>query len=166
MKPVIIAGVLAILVAACASKASMKSEFAPDQVSFINTRGEYSVSGQAFLKRKDGQVVYAAGSPVTLIPKSKYADEFVDVIFKGGSYQPSPPQIDNLDPRFRQLRRNAVANGEGRFRFDGLAAGTYYLMVPVTWEVPQGYTTSQQGGLLLHSVSLPRDEGSEIVITH
>jgi hypothetical protein len=114
------------------------------------------------MRRRDGQVVYAAGSPVALIPRTQYADEVMNIVFAGGTYQPSPPRIQNLDSRYRVMRREVVANGEGRFKFAAVSSGEYYIMVPVTWQAGN----SPQGGLLLRQVSLPRDDGSELVITH
>lgn len=102
-----------------------------------------------------------------LIPRTAYADEMVRSVFKGGNYQPSPPDIEDIDPRFKSMTRRTVANGEGRFEFDELPNGEYYILVPVEWQVPSGmYRSERQGGLLVEKVALPRRSASEIVITN
>jgi hypothetical protein len=159
-----ILGVLLLVgsLAACAGSPEVKSQFSPEQASFVNAKGDYTIAGQAFMRRRDGQVVYAAGSPVALIPRTQYADEVMNIVFAGGTYRPSPPRIENLDSRYMGMRREVVANGEGRFKFSAVSAGEYYVTVPVTWEAG----TAPQGGLLLRRVSLPRDDNSELVITY
>ena len=163
-RTILAAAGLAALVTACSS-VTLNTAFDPGAAAFIQTQGKATVSGQAFLRRNDGIVVYAAGSEAQLIPKTAYSDARIASMFKGGKIAPVDPMmgtnvtVKDEDPRFAQYTRKAVANGEGRFTFTNVPDGAYYLTVPVTWMV-QAF----QGGTLLQSVSVSGGQSVEVIL--
>ncbi len=122
--------------------------------------GTASLTGQAFMKTRGGDVKLAAGNPVHLDPKTTYATEWMwrrGVDFKAFSV-PDPNAV------FQSARRVTTADAQGRFRFDGLAPGWYYVTTFVRWETG-GLDTPTQGGILADSVKVDAGKTADIVIT-
>jgi cysteine-rich repeat protein len=101
-----------------------EKEFAPYS---LNTKGTATISGQAFLKSKSGDVKYCAGNDVTALPSTTITREFWNLELYPNHPTPSP------DPRVLQYARVVIANGEGRFRFESLPVGAYLLICRVDW---------------------------------
>jgi hypothetical protein len=152
------------LLASC-STVNVNSTFDPTAAAYITTQGKATITGQAFLRRNDGVVVYGAGSTVKLIPKTAYSDARIAAMFKGAKVAPADVitgtevTVKNEDPQFAQYTRTTVANGEGRFTFPNVADGTYYVTAPVIWmvEVPQG-------GTLLGTVTVSGGSNADIIM--
>src|SRR5690606_23631560 len=117
-----LAALLAVGAAAC-SPVTLQSTFNASEAAYIRKQGDGSISGQAFLRRNDGMVVYAAESEVTIIPVTAYAAERVTTIYGQGKYAVWHPGFKTTDPTYEQYSRKTGANGEGRFKFEGLADG-------------------------------------------
>lgn len=165
MKRFVLAAILmATTVGGCASVA-VNSTFDPNAAAYINQQGTNTITGQAFLRRNDGMVVYGAGSEVELIPVTAYTQARVAAIFKGGkfaypdAFTGGQVTVKDEDPQFAKFVRKAVANGEGRFTFEGVADGSYYITVPVVWMV-QAY----QGGTLLGEATVSGGQKIEVII--
>ena len=67
--------------------------------------------------------------------------------------------------------RTTKADSEGRFRFDQIPAGTYYVYALITWEVPSltpgGYVHSKPtGGFAFAMVKVNANEQASVVVTH
>jgi hypothetical protein len=154
----------AVILSAC-STVAVKSTFDPGAAAFIQTKGTATITGQAFLRRNDGIVVYGAGSTVQLIPKTAYSDARIAAMFKGGSVAPADMlmgtevTVKDEDPRFAQYTRTTVANGEGRFTFTDVPDGNYYITAPVIWMVEYA-----QGGTLLEPVSVVGGQSVDVVM--
>lgn len=133
----------------------MESEYAP-----YAGQGTGSLIGQAFLKTRGGDVRYAAGNDVYLNPVTSYSTEWFDVAIRGG--QP----ISEGDPRVQAFTRTTVADGEGRFEFNNLPAGDYYVVTWVFWEVPSGayggMTTT--GGPVGSKVTVRDGETTRVIV--
>ena len=143
----LLAAVLALVLSACASTTQLTTTtaFDPTAAAFINTQGKGTVTGQAFMRRNDGVVVYAAGSNVFLVPKTAYSDERMTAIYGTGHFATFGVQFKNDDPNYYKFLRQIIADGEGKFSFSGVADGNYYLVTSVTWNAgdePQGGTLS------------------------
>ena len=144
----------------CVAAPTIKSTFDPAEAAFIHKQGSGSVTAQAFLRRNDGMVVYAAGSDVRLIPKTKYSEERINALYRGSKYNtfiPSPP----MPPGFESATRVTKADGEGRFSFNGLADGDYYVVTSVQWMA--GDLT--QGGALMETASIKGGNTLNLIMT-
>lgn len=124
------------------------------------------MSGQAFLRRNDGVVVYAAGSPVYLVPQTAYSDERMAKVFNGAKFTQATElfgvglTFKNDDPRYQQYVKSTVADGEGRFTFMNVAAGPYYLTTTVTWRAEY-----VQGGGLLERINVVDGQPVQVMMT-
>jgi len=139
----------------------LSSSFRAEDAAFINSKGTATVTGQAFLRRNDGIVVYAAGSPVSLTPKTNYSDERIAFIYKGGKSSYFGGTFKNDDPEYYKYSRTATADGEGRFTFSDVPAGSYYITTEVTWMVQY----ERQGGALMERVTVADGQKVEVIMT-
>jgi hypothetical protein len=104
--------------------------FAPEEYAPFKAEGTATVSGQAFLKTRGGDVKYAAGNPVYLIPSTEYTRQLTSAQTAAGPRD----LIVRLDARMNY--RQTTADGEGRFSFEALPAGDYFVLTYAIWEVP------------------------------
>lgn len=150
-----------LILYACVSAPQIRSQFDPEQAAFIHEKGPAILTGQAFLRRKDGMVVYAAGSKVWLIPRTTYSEERMAAIYgdrKINSYLLKMPQTD---PRYHEMVRETKADGEGRFQFEHLADGYYYVSTHVNWEVDG----SDQGGSIMETVRITGGKSAHVILS-
>nr|WP_319514672.1 carboxypeptidase regulatory-like domain-containing protein [uncultured Cohaesibacter sp.] len=142
--------IFALLVSACVPTREIESPFDPAEAMIIRQQGKATISGQAFLRRNDGMVVYAAGSTVTLIPKTKYTMERMFLIYGGAKLTRYQPNFKNTPAEYYAYMKQTKADGEGKFTFESIAPGAYYIVVPVTWNVGG----IQQGGSLMEEIAV------------
>lgn len=152
---------VAVLLAGCASVGTLTTSFDANQAAIINQQGKGSITGQAFLRRNDGVVVYAAGSEVGLIPKTAYADERMNQIYGGGKYTAFGKTFKNTDPAYETFIRKTVADGEGKFTFANVADGQYYLTTVVQWMAGNW----PQGGALMERVTVVDGKPVNVIMT-
>ncbi|MCW2309741.1 hypothetical protein [Rhodobium gokarnense] len=137
--------------------ASMETQFDASAHEFALGAGDASVFGQAFMRRNDGVVVYAAGSTVLLMPDTGYTREIVEksqIAFGGFS-------AEAIDKRYEKYTKETVADGEGRFTFASVPAGNYYLVTYVTW-----YAGGiQQGGRIYRQITVEDGAEKSIIMT-
>jgi hypothetical protein len=161
MRRFIAAVSIALLAAGCVAAPNITSSFNPSEAEFINKSGLGVITGQAFLRRNDGIVVYAAGSDVVLVPKTAYAAERMNALYRGGKFNNIVPEPTTTDPLYRSMSRTVRANGEGRFRFEGLADGDYYVLTRVVWLIG----SAQQGGNLMETASIRNGQSVDLIMT-
>lgn len=161
MRKVLFAVAATALLAACVAAPKINSTFDPNEVSFIKQDGKGSIKGQAFMRRNDGVVVYGAGSDVYLIPKGKYSEERINALYRGGKFNAYTPNPATTDPRYTDYTRTTKANGEGRFEFQGIADGEYYIAVQVMWMAGD----MRQGGSLMERASIKGGNSVEVIMT-
>ena len=158
---------LVLSLSACARTIKLETTFDPAQAAYINTKGKATINGQAFLRRNDGVVVYAAGSSVSLIPATTYAVERIGALYGAGKQVQVilPPKIEGDDPQYRTFTRTSKANGEGRFTFAEVAPGNYFMTTSVQWCVPGAYGSCiTQGGSLMENITITGSERAEVIM--
>lgn len=148
------------LLAGCVSGPKLESVFNPGEADAINQSGFGAVNGQAFLKRSDGSVVYAAGSEIYLIPRSAYADAHMAYLFHGAKFN-NTVEEPSIEPAYLSMTKRTKADGYGRFTFSLLADGDYYLLTKITWK--EGKV--EAGGNLMEFVSLNGGQTVQVFMT-
>jgi len=139
----------------------IEAEYAP-----YAGEGDATITGQAFLKTRGGDVKYGAGCVIGLNPVTTYSSEwFQKVILEGLNLSPR-------DERAVAYHREMMGDGEGRFRFEKLPAGEYYLTCWISWEVDSGYrdrlgmgSTVQTGGVAYAQVRVGTGETVNVIVT-
>src|SRR5437867_1060975 len=118
--------------------------FSETECAHYRQDGTASVHGDVFLKTMAGDVKYGAGNAVYLYPATAYVQEWFqhDIILV-------EPVVPDPDPRLAGCRRETVADGQGRFRFERLPAGQYVVTCGIHWLMSNGRTT---GGIAYTTV--------------
>lgn len=160
--------ILAAALVACIPPTSYKvltmtTTPAPDEYAAYRAAGTATISGQAFLTTRGGDVKRGAGRAVTLDPATRYAREWYEQI---GMERDRFVEMPG-DTLFRAARRTAVADADGKFTFRNLAPGTYLVRTAVTWEVPSGsaYLPMEvQGGVVSAVVAVKSGETADVIL--
>ncbi|HHW7508036.1 TPA: hypothetical protein ACU21B_001897 [Mannheimia haemolytica] len=139
--------------------------------------GTAKIKGNAFLKQKGGTVVTCAGNEVQLIPYTEYANERLSLIYgnvtKGyNSYYGRSFKFVNDDKNYHTYKKKTVCDSEGKFEFDNLKEGTYFVSTEVSWKISKYLTKYSEyptevteGGYLLQQVQVNKDDSKSIVLT-
>ena len=154
----------AVLLTACASTGPMAltATYNPAEGAWAAKSGTSTITGQGFLRRNDGVVVYAAGSEADLIPQTSYSAVRVSGAFPNGSHLSyGGLNYDSTDPAYASTVRKTTADGEGKFTFSNVPAGSYYVTTSVIWEV--GY--ERQGGLLMMPVTVAAGQTANVILS-
>lgn len=116
------------------------------------------------MKTRGGDVRYAAGSNVELIPSTPYSDEWATRKFF------THVRIGPMDARVDKYIRKTVADATGSFEFDDLPAGWYWVTAWVVWQVgdPQwdSFGVNQQGGEMCQRIQIENGEKKKFVLTY
>lgn len=128
----------------------------------LPTAGSATVTGQAFLKTRGGDVKTGAGNTIYLEPVTSYSTFAYSYKDYRGQLTPAAPQLE-------QYKRSAIADATGRFTFKNVPEGKYYLSGRVTWEVPNfsqyGSYMSTQGGDIWKTITVKNGEQLEVMLT-
>lgn len=138
--------------------------FDPVEYEPYEREGTGVVVGQAFLRTEGGGVVTAAGRTVHLFPATKNSSEFImrSVI----AYE----RLEPADPRAAKYGRSTIADADGRFRFEGLPAGRYYVTSYISWKVPTGLyyggvATRTEAGVAYGWIDVEEGQVASVVVT-
>jgi hypothetical protein len=156
-----------VVLAACSSAPrapyAWKAPFNEADFSSYNYSGKATVSGQAFLKTRGGDVKYGAGNVVSLTPATAFAREAASLADRSSddnnTILASTPAA--VIPKMKPYMRQTTADGNGNFSFAGLTAGDYYVECGVFWWTGK-YTT---GATVRKLISVKADEQVRVVLT-
>lgn len=115
--------------------------------------GPNTVTGSASVRQRDGSVVTCAGQPVYLVPATDYARVRVRALYgsdeRGASLDGRGYRFEPDPPEYSKLVRQAQCDANGRFRFDRVASGTFFLTAVVRWQEGE----RRAGGSLMQQVT-------------
>jgi hypothetical protein len=118
--------------------------------------GTATVSGEAFLTTRGGEIRPGAGRVVQLIPVTPYTTEVFERQFI--NRERLTPRVEKrLDRYVRVLN----ADSRGEFRFEHVPAGSYYLLCLILWEVDYEETRVAALG----RVTVGEGEQKRVVVT-
>lgn len=146
-----------LIFSGCVQTVSLTTPFNPAEHAFAKKPGSATISAQAFMRRNDGVVVYAAGSPAYLLPDTSYTRE----IYNKASTTYLPVNLTNADHRLVDYSRQTQANGEGRFAFSNIPEGRYLIVTGVSW-MAGNY---RQGGDLTQYVEVRGGKNVDVIVT-
>ena len=135
------------------------------ELTLYEGNGPCSVHGQAFLKTRGGDVKYGAGETVTLMPDIRLLNEIIGINSIPRQYAVLQPDIDR---KWQALKRQTQADGEGKFEFNTIPCGAWFVESRVTWEVIQSqYSSSIQGGPVSSRVKVsPQNSPARVMLTY
>lgn len=122
--------------------------------------GTATIYGDAFLKTRGGDVKKGAGCAVHLNPVTTYSTEWYERGILGNQL------LEPADQKAVPYHKQTIADGDGKFEFDKLSAGEYYLACLITWEIPGLYgSTESTGGWAHAKVKVGSNERKKVVLT-
>jgi hypothetical protein len=155
---------LAALLGSCVTQGSgTDPSFSAEEAAFIRKPGTGVIVGHAFRTRSKGQVVNAAGEVVRLIPATAYARERFSRIFVRTKFLPHwRYPNDQIDPLYAQFTRTTKTTARGRFSFDKVAPGSYFVSTQVIWGEEDAIF--REGGTVYDEVTLTGKETEPVEV--
>ena len=116
------------------------------EAAFIKKAGTGSIQGHAFWRDDKGGTINAAGEIIRLVPATSYARERFAVLYKGRRSVPADqiPRVD-VDPQYADYTRTTRAESTGRFEFDNVAPGVYFVTAQVHYRDKDSYVQINAG---------------------
>ncbi|MGE7468391.1 carboxypeptidase regulatory-like domain-containing protein [Bosea sp. NPDC003192] len=154
---------LAALLGACVQQPVTTTSFSAEEAGFIRKTGTGVIAGHAFRTRSKGQVVNAAGEVVRLIPATSYARERFSSLFEKTKFLPHWRYPNGqVDPLYAQFTRTTKTTARGRFSFDKVAPGTYFVSTQVIWGEEDAIF--REGGTVYDEVTLTGKETEPVEV--
>lgn len=152
------------IMAGCVERKPATVAFSTEEAAFIKKGGSGVIVGHAFRTKPSGVVVNAAGEVVRLIPATAFARERFANLYGKRKYIPHAayPRDDDIDPAYSEYTRTTKAESNGRFVFDKVAPGTYFLTTQVIWGDEAAF--SREGGSVYDSVTLTGKETEPVQV--
>jgi hypothetical protein len=150
---------------------AISSGLSEPDVAWSRARGSNTITGQAILRTRGGDVKTCAGLGASLIPHTAYAEERLAVTYGRGSegFGGREARVFNPDPAiYHQTTRTTICDAQGNFRFQNLPDGRYFVLVEVSWDAVQGgyYPhLARQGGTMMSRVEVRGGESREMILT-
>ncbi|MDE2363673.1 MAG: hypothetical protein KGM42_13420 [Hyphomicrobiales bacterium] len=111
------------------SPVAIAASFDPAEAAFIKKKGTTTIDGHAFWRDDHGATMNAAGELIRLVPVTAYSRERIDVLYKGHRSIAAKDIVQApADGRFGDYTRTTRAESNGRFEFDDVAAGKYFVV--------------------------------------
>ena len=150
--------VLALALSGCVGRKPATVAFSVEEAAFIRKTGTTVITGHAFRTKPSGVVVNAAGQLVRLVPATAYARERFANFYGTRKFVPHRdyPRDDNPDPAYGDYTRTTKAEANGRFVFEKVAPGDYFVTTQVIWGDEDAL--SREGGSVYDSVTVTGKE--------
>lgn len=162
MKRVMLCAVVAIL-AGCAIPQQQTYEplpFNAAEYEALPKTGTGVVRGQVFLKTRGGDVKKGAGATVILSPSTSLSEEAYQLAYLQNR-RPARP----FSPEIQKYWKRATADADGRFQFEGVAPGRYFVSSELVWEAPTQFGLAKQGGPIVVPVVVENDKAAQVMVT-
>ena len=165
MRHLVFVSIILILFSACVPVTPVQPvsriPFPLEEYQALSSSGTATVKGQAFLKARGGDVKFAAGSVVLLNPVTSYSLEWYEK-----SYLTDRP-MGPADSRIWNFIRKQTANENGRFVFNNVPPGEYFVTTLITWEEPAGFQGELRlhGGVITKRIAVHDGDNIDIIVT-
>jgi hypothetical protein len=126
----------ALATSACQStRIESPMAFDATEAAFVLKQGKATIDGHAFVTNGSGGVVNAAGQPVWLVPVTAYSRQRFAAFYGAGKSIParSVPNISS-DPDYIKYTRQTKTESSGKFSFDKVAPGEYFVVSQMIWK--------------------------------
>lgn len=151
-----------LILSACVERAPATVSFSVAEAAFIKKPGTGVITGHAFRTKPSGVVVNGAGEVVRLLPATAYTRERFRNLYGTRKYvaHRAYPRDDNPDPAYAEYTRTTKAEANGRFVFENVAPGEYFVTTQVIWGDEDALF--REGGSVYDSVTVTGKEKEPI----
>lgn len=137
------------LLAGCAGPPAVRIgvPFDANQARVRLTPGANQIVGNALMWLSSGGVISCAGEQATLYPVTPYAREWARLTYESVEHnrRVTPPNFAyrprsagptglEVDPAFLETSRSVSCDADGRFSFDRVGDGDYFLVARIAWQ--------------------------------
>ncbi len=162
MKRLLVSGLIVVL-GGCAYHGPTNVEFSAEEAAFIRKEGKGTIVGHAFRPRLRGQVVNAAGEVVRLIPATAYARARFRDLYGTRKFLPGLTYAQvTADAGYVEYARTTKTESNGRFAFDKVAPGSYFVTTVVRWREKDQWLLD--GGYVYDEVTLTGKETEPVQV--
>ena len=163
MRCLFVLPLLALTLAGCQTTAEPAVPFDAKAAAFIHVQGKGRIDGHAFYRAETGRVIFAAGENIWLVPRTAYTDRRFQQLYGDKKYAQAKwlPSAE-VDPEYAKHTRSTKAESNGRFTFDHVGPGEYYIATVVTWRPEGAMLTS--GGAIYERVVLTGKESEPVKV--
>ncbi len=182
MRKPVLAIVAALTMAGCqpsrppgADVAASAVPFDPAAAAYIKKKGAATISGHAFWRDEKGGAINAVGEIIRLVPATPYARARFAILYRGRRSIPaSQIPTTSPDPQYAEYTRTTRAESNGRFEFDDVAPGEYFVTAQVRYRDRDEYVrlnagvytsvqrVGQDGGAMFETVTVTGREEKPI----
>ena len=151
--------------AKAAEVVEIASRFDAGEAAHIHQAGDNVIDGRVFVRLWSGEEVPCAGHTVQLVPQTALARERMDRLYGQAGLRRhvrNPVKLEKPDPRYWDYMREAPCDAQGRFRFEGVADGGYFVVGSVSWRGLHGHW---QAGSLMQAVEVRGGEAANLILT-
>jgi hypothetical protein len=155
---------LALATGACQStRIENPIAFDAAEAAFVLKQGKAEIEGHAFVTNGSGGVVNAAGQPVWLVPVTAYARQRFAAFYGAGKSIParSVPSISS-DPEYIKYTRQTKTESSGKFSFDKVAPGEYFVVSQMIWKKDDAMFA--QGAAMYETVKISGSEKDPVKV--
>jgi hypothetical protein len=136
--------------------------------------GTNTVTGEAVLRTRGGDVKGCGGLPAELWPMDDEMHAYLTAVIAVGSSGSVGMELlgaarRNTHPQLREYVRETVCNSQGAFTFRNVPDGRYLVTAQVTWEVPNlrrgSSSMDLQGGVLGKVIEVAGGTVQDVMLT-
>lgn len=161
----------AVVASACATPAppaQMTLPFNAGDVAWSRAAGTATVEGRAVISPAGGTAQTCAGGEAQLLPAGTYAAEMMRIVFgsdvRGFAPLATARYPASIAPDFASTVRRIGCDAEGRFRFDAVPAGRWYVFSNVVFRGASA-EAAPQGGSLMQRIDVAEGARANVLLT-
>jgi hypothetical protein len=145
----------------------MTSRFDAGEVAWSRESGTATVEGSASITPPGGGRQTCAGGEAQLVPASAHAAEMMRIVFgndaRGFAPLATARYPTNVSPDFGKTVRRIGCDAQGRFRFDNVPAGRWYVFSNVVYRAAGG-DAEPQGGALMQGIEVAQGARVDVAL--
>ncbi len=131
LKAVFIAAAVSITLQACARpEIAMTLAYNESDHAAWMASGTAEISGEGFIRRPNARLARCSGGRVRLAPASPYFREWVQINRRGGNAANGAQLVE----AHKKAVRVTQCNMQGRFSFENLPAGKWFVLTQITFD--------------------------------
>ena len=146
---------------------TLQNEFNEKQMAKAMEKGRNTISGEAFMRKSNGDIVTCAGFDALLVPVTDYSKERISILYgnaeKGFNLESRCVKFMPDNCQYHAMQGRKKCSSTGHFEFKNIKDGEYFVIAFIPWKDAEN---KKRGGALMEKVSLKGGERREMVMMH